>query len=152
MASRGSGKEIQLSAREMEILAKTFQCFDEPPKINWQKLADIAPFKNVQTARACFAPIKKKLLVASGASGASGQGASGPPSTPTKGRKRKSDTEKTPGFGKKAKTPSKVLRSIKDSDDEDEIHAKIKAELKKAKEEEQVDDYDDEDEDYEDVV
>ncbi|KAI6087666.1 hypothetical protein F4821DRAFT_258719 [Hypoxylon rubiginosum] len=51
-----------LTARDMEILAIAWSCFDGNPKLDWNKLAELASFKNVQTARACFLPIKKKLM------------------------------------------------------------------------------------------
>ncbi|KAI2605612.1 hypothetical protein GGR54DRAFT_440471 [Hypoxylon sp. NC1633] len=139
MASDGASGEkgIHFSAREMEILVKTWQCFDETPKINWKKLAELAKFKNVKTAQSCFQPIKKKLALAPCT--ASSQGDSGAPSTPTKGRgKRKAGSEKTPGSGKKAKVsiPNKAISSIEeeaDRDDDDKIHAQIKAELNQDK-------------------
>ncbi|KAI1463810.1 uncharacterized protein F4812DRAFT_232093 [Daldinia caldariorum] len=117
----------QFSAREMEVLAIAWQCFEVAPKINWDKLAKLAPFKNVSTARSCFAPIKKKLALASGEITAA---QTSEPSTPTKrGGKRKASVEKTPRSGKKAKTASKALSSFEE-DDEEEANAKIKAAIK----------------------
>ncbi|KAK6953771.1 hypothetical protein Daesc_003733 [Daldinia eschscholtzii] len=119
----------QLTAREMEILAMAWQCIEGGPKINYDKLAKLAPFKNVTTARACFTPIKKKLALASGELAAA---QTGEPSTPTKGSgKRKAGAEKTPRSGKKAKASSKIHSGFEDdNDDEDVTHAKIKANIK----------------------
>ncbi|KAI2633565.1 hypothetical protein GGS26DRAFT_51401 [Hypomontagnella submonticulosa] len=113
-------KEIQLTARDMEVLAKSWQCFDGQPKINWQKLADVAHFKNAETARVCFGTIKKKLHKV----------AQVEPSTPTKsGGKRKATAEKTASC-KKAKRSGKDMTSFEEDDDEDTVNAKIKADLK----------------------
>ncbi|KAF3065936.1 hypothetical protein GL218_09248 [Daldinia childiae] len=131
MASKATSiKDAQFTARDMEILGIAWQCFEVAPKINWDKLAKLAPFKNASTARACFGPIKKKLALASGESTTAN---TSEPSTPTKGgKKRKADSEKTPGSGKKTKTSRKALPKFKEdgSEDEDETNAKIKADIK----------------------
>ncbi|KAI1800768.1 hypothetical protein F4811DRAFT_537112 [Daldinia bambusicola] len=130
MASKATpNKEAhpQLTPREMEVLAIAWQCFEVAPKINWDKLAKLAPFKNVSTARSCFSPIKKKLALASGELTAA---KTSEPSTPTKGGgKRKASIDKTPRSGKKAKTVIKALSSFED-DDEEAVNAKIKADIK----------------------
>ncbi|KAI2776265.1 hypothetical protein F4815DRAFT_360493 [Daldinia loculata] len=140
MASKATSiKDTQFTARDMEILGIAWQCFEVAPKINWNKLAQLAPFKNASTARACFGPIKKKLALASGESTTAN---TSEPSTPTKGgKKRKAGSEKTPGSGKKTKTSRKALSKFKDDDgeDEDEINAKIKADIKAQEEEDDTD-------------
>ncbi|KAL7629863.1 hypothetical protein AAE478_001386 [Parahypoxylon ruwenzoriense] len=138
MTSKASS-ELQLSAREMEILAKTWQCFEDTPKIDWQKLADIAGFKNLQTARACFAPIKKKLAIAAGqiepptpatpATPGDSESAELGKSSVRRSSKRKAVTENASQTVKKAKTTKKSLRR-EDTEDEDEVHSNIKANIK----------------------
>ncbi|OTA63319.1 hypothetical protein K449DRAFT_381812 [Hypoxylon sp. EC38] len=119
MASKGSsGQGVQLSYREMEILAKAWQCFDDPPKINWQKLAEIAPFKNPATARACFQPIKKKLVATYGGPAAVESGETN--ATPKGRGKRKADNQMAAGTVKKAKVPAKPLALSSTDDDDDE--------------------------------
>ncbi|KAI1103869.1 hypothetical protein F4804DRAFT_215807 [Jackrogersella minutella] len=117
-------KGINLTTRDMEILSKAWQCFEGSPKLDWQKLADIAPFKNAATARACFLPIKKKLATAAGESSTAD---SGEPSTPVKvNGKRKSRIQKTPGSGKKAKSSGKPSDHFSFADDDEEDHVKPK--------------------------
>ncbi|KAI1134737.1 hypothetical protein F5Y05DRAFT_199191 [Hypoxylon sp. FL0543] len=111
---------VQLSPRDMEILAKAWQCFEDTPKVNWAKLAEVANFKNAATARACFAPIKKKLVAAAAAaaSGTPAPAESGEPTTPAKGRrKRKAETEKTPDTGKRNKVEIDGLELSSTDDD-----------------------------------
>ncbi|OTB03861.1 hypothetical protein M426DRAFT_321350 [Hypoxylon sp. CI-4A] len=147
MASKGTPmKDLHLSSRDMEVLAKAWQCFEGDPKINWAKLAEVAPFKNVATARACFNPIRKKLALA--AAGGASKADAGDPATPTKAGKRKAAAQKTPGSGKKAKANGKVLASAKsDDDDDDEAHAKIKAQIKADEEVKQEEEKHDDQED-----
>ncbi|KAI2468477.1 hypothetical protein F4781DRAFT_266319 [Annulohypoxylon bovei var. microspora] len=127
-----ANKEIQLTSREMEILSKAWQCFEDVPKIDWQKLAVIAGFKNPATARACFAPIKKKILGASGEATAAESSEAG---SPAKSRgKRTAPNQKTPGSGKKAKlagnSPRKLLPKDEEGDDEKVLEDKTKADTK----------------------
>ncbi|KAI0832264.1 hypothetical protein F5Y06DRAFT_281093 [Hypoxylon sp. FL0890] len=109
---------VQLSPRDMEILAKAWQCFDEAPKINWQKLAEVANFKNAATARACFTPIKKKLAAASGVHAPA---ESGEPTAAAKGRgKRKAENQKAGGASKKTKASMADLVLSSTDDDGDD--------------------------------
>ncbi|KAI1413916.1 hypothetical protein F5Y13DRAFT_188892 [Hypoxylon sp. FL1857] len=119
MASKGTADQgVQLTAREVEILGKVWQCFDEQPKINWQKLAEVASFKNAATARACFTPIKRKLAAASGEQAPAEAGEA---TAVAKGRgKRKAEVPKTPDTSKKTKTSAAVLAlNLSDTDDDD---------------------------------
>ncbi|KAI1077963.1 hypothetical protein F5B20DRAFT_248912 [Whalleya microplaca] len=123
----------QLSPRDMEVLAKAWHCFETEPSINYQKLADVAGFKNVQSARACFLPIKKRLMssavdVSAENGGASTASAVSPTrATPTKTpRKRKADTDKTPSSVKKTK-PAAIKQADDDNDDQEDLgNAKVK--------------------------
>ncbi|KAI0010267.1 hypothetical protein F4779DRAFT_639534 [Xylariaceae sp. FL0662B] len=46
--------DSQISLRDMEVLAKVWQCFESEPKINWEKLAEVADFPDAMAAKACF--------------------------------------------------------------------------------------------------
>lgn len=73
-------------------------------------------------------PIKKKLITAAGGPS---QGQSSVPSTPTKGRGKRS-LESNPGSNKKPRASAKLIAipDVEEDDDEDVIHARLKAELK----------------------
>ncbi|KAI1775836.1 hypothetical protein F4818DRAFT_441114 [Hypoxylon cercidicola] len=106
---------MNFTARDMEILALAWQCFDDTPRINWQKLAELASFKNVETARACFAPIKKKLSHAT-ANGDAGEEAHANQAT-TRQTKRKPTKQMTPS-PKKSKVGSRFPTGLEDDDEE----------------------------------
>ncbi|KAH0282751.1 hypothetical protein M436DRAFT_52788 [Aureobasidium namibiae CBS 147.97] len=55
-----------LSARDAEIVAAVLQCLKTPPKIDYERLAEKAGYKNASSARACFQDIKKKLRISAG--------------------------------------------------------------------------------------
>ncbi|KAH9992702.1 hypothetical protein F4779DRAFT_239435 [Xylariaceae sp. FL0662B] len=129
----------QLSQRDMEVLAKAWHCFENEPTINWQKLAEVAGFKNGPSARACFLPIKKKLISyakeAEGGDGAST--VSAPTPSPAKStpagtpRKRKADMEKTPRSTKKARA---AVTNVDDDDDDDDCDQQDYGKMKVKKE------------------
>ncbi|KAJ4414864.1 hypothetical protein N0V82_007657 [Gnomoniopsis sp. IMI 355080] len=52
-----------LSARETELAVLAWRALEDPsPKFDYQKLADVADFKNPNSARATFSSLRKKLL------------------------------------------------------------------------------------------
>ncbi|GME64445.1 Gpi transamidase component pig-u [Neofusicoccum parvum] len=135
----GAPKSNTLTPRDLEVAALVWRCFKTEPQIDFEKLAQLAKFKNPASASACWNPIKKKLM--SNAGGADANNASSAPSTPaTGGRKRKNvpstddaddDDKATPApkARKKAayssargkKTAS--LTPVADADDDDEERA-----------------------------
>ncbi|KAK5275778.1 hypothetical protein LTR16_012137 [Cryomyces antarcticus] len=69
---------MSLSQRDTEVLALAWQCFETEPKIDYDKLAQLANYKTLASARVCFGNIKKKVqLLAAGAAG------DGSPSNPS---------------------------------------------------------------------
>ncbi|KAI1383772.1 uncharacterized protein F4822DRAFT_433712 [Hypoxylon trugodes] len=127
MTSQGS-TGVHLTARDVEILSLAWQCFDTNPKINWQKLADVAGFKNASTACACFGPIRKKLGISGTKAGAEDDDKSN--HTPSKSAtKRKVATPKTPHSSKKAKSSRKALTSDEEDDDEVKPKVEVKTEV-----------------------
>ncbi|KAI1340370.1 hypothetical protein F5Y15DRAFT_415258 [Xylariaceae sp. FL0016] len=59
---KGGSRVTNLTHRDVEILALGWRCCTVEPVVNYDKLAEIANFKNGNSARACFLPIKKKLM------------------------------------------------------------------------------------------
>ncbi|KAI1499248.1 hypothetical protein F5X99DRAFT_411269 [Biscogniauxia marginata] len=128
----------QLTQRDLEILAAAWNCFDSQPTINWDKLAEIAGFKNASSARACFLPIKKKVL---GNTPASASGPSAPTASTTMfqgsggiGRKKgasSSANDISKGRAKKAKIVDDDMdddeSNVKDEDEKAAVEAQIAA-------------------------
>ncbi|KAI0880555.1 uncharacterized protein GGS22DRAFT_197476 [Annulohypoxylon maeteangense] len=111
-------KDVQLTSRDMEILSFAWQCFEGQPKIDFEKLAKVASFKNSATARVCFSSVKKKIL------GASESGETSTPATPR--GKRAARDQMTPSSSKKTKLASKSPRNRKvlpkaEEDDDEKI-------------------------------
>lgn len=48
--------------REKDMMAFAWQCFDDEPKVNWQKLAGLMGMSNERSAANAWARIKKKLV------------------------------------------------------------------------------------------
>ncbi|KAI0595760.1 hypothetical protein F4775DRAFT_604553 [Biscogniauxia sp. FL1348] len=131
--SKASTGSSQLTQRDLEILAAVWSCFEGTPAIDYGKLAQVANFKNAATARACFLPIRKKLLLnsSSNKAGASSSSASGPGPTESPssgvGKKRAATTKAASPKKKKPKTAA-MLDADDDVDDDDDgkAHSKIK--------------------------
>ncbi|KAI1080938.1 hypothetical protein F5B20DRAFT_84729 [Whalleya microplaca] len=93
--SEANSAKVQLNAREMEIVAKAWQCIKEIKdgvvKVDCKKLAEIGPYASADSARHIWMPIQKKLLASAGV----GAPSSSAPPTPSKAkgtpRKRKAD-------------------------------------------------------------
>ncbi|KAI1206062.1 uncharacterized protein F4807DRAFT_244015 [Annulohypoxylon truncatum] len=119
-------KDVHLSQREMEILSYAWQCFESQPKVNYEKLAEVAAFKNATSARVSFNSVKRKIMAS---------GESSEPCTPTKPRgKRAAEDQTTPDSSKKAKLASKSSRKIlpkveEEDDDEKTFKKKTKAKV-----------------------
>ncbi|XDG09803.1 hypothetical protein ABKA04_009418 [Annulohypoxylon sp. FPYF3050] len=135
-ANKVDMSQARLSPRDMEILALAWQCFETQPKVNYEKLAKIAEFKNANTASTCFGSVKKKIMSASKSS---------EPSTPTKSSgKQAAEAQTAPNSGKKRKLPTKSPRkghpkTEEDGDDDEKVFKKKKKNQLKA---EDVDDED----------
>ncbi|KAI5856726.1 hypothetical protein GGS23DRAFT_600991 [Durotheca rogersii] len=141
--TKAKSADSQLSAREMEILAVTFASYEEAPKIDWQKVVDKAGFKNVSSARACFAPVKRKLLALAAQNNTGGAvDESALPETPSSNaaskRKAAGDANSSPKKKKSGRvplpggTPNPKPKEYK----EDPVHARIKAEIREMEEKE----------------
>ncbi|OTA65858.1 hypothetical protein K449DRAFT_420571 [Hypoxylon sp. EC38] len=66
-----NGAEIQLSQREIQIIAKAWLCIKSidkfgVPKVDNDKLAKIGNYASSDSARVCWAPIGKKLAAMAG--------------------------------------------------------------------------------------
>lgn len=59
-AGSASKSKLNLSERECELLAAAWLS-SQNPQIDWNKFVDLAGFKNANSARACFGPLRKKL-------------------------------------------------------------------------------------------
>ncbi|KAI1452507.1 hypothetical protein F4805DRAFT_28284 [Annulohypoxylon moriforme] len=121
-------KDVQLTQRDMEILSFAWQCFTVQPKIDFEKLAKVAPFKNSATARVCFGTVKKKFMGAGESSEASA------PTTPRK--KRMAGEMMTSSSSKKAKSAKssrKVLPKVEEDDDDETPKKKIRADIEAEK-------------------
>ncbi|KAF4311534.1 gpi transamidase component pig-u [Botryosphaeria dothidea] len=104
-------KSATLSPRDLEVAGKIWLCFKTEPQIDYQKLAQVAGFKNAASASACWGPIKKKLM------GQVGDGKTSSTSTPSSARsKRKGSSSYTD-----------------DNDDDDEFPSTPTPKAKKAK-------------------
>ncbi|KAI0848721.1 hypothetical protein F5Y00DRAFT_237481 [Daldinia vernicosa] len=113
-AANDSGEKLQLSQREIEVMAMAFMCIsdvkDGVPQVDARKLAKIGNYASADSARHIWRPIQKKLMAHT-----SGEGENSPfPATPsTRGRgtpkKRKANGEAGEG------TPTKKPRGKKAS-------------------------------------
>ncbi|TKA74012.1 hypothetical protein B0A49_04254 [Cryomyces minteri] len=96
---------MSLSQRDTEVLALAWQCFETEPKIDYDKLAQLANYKTLASARVCFGGIKKKVqLLAAGAAGDAGP-------TPTSTAKGA-----TSGAGKRKNVTVEVPATSDDAD------------------------------------
>ncbi|CAG5179325.1 uncharacterized protein ALTATR162_LOCUS9150 [Alternaria atra] len=129
-------KDVSFSAREMEVLALAWQCMDQQPKINMEKLASLTGY-TIGSAGVTFGKIKTKIkllgesLNANGPStpkraGSSGRSktASTPSSTP---RKRAATTASTTPVKRPRKggrqltsSPSEDVSAANDDDDDND--------------------------------
>ncbi|KAI1403665.1 hypothetical protein F4819DRAFT_450807 [Hypoxylon fuscum] len=133
----------RLTPRDMEILCKAWECLEGVPKINFEKLANAAGFKNTNTARVCFSSVKAKLIANAGTKPAEDDAKEGI-STKDRG-KRKAGTgdTKTPRSAKRKAKSSSSAVSSPDDDRKDSIPFKLESKDKlevKVKEEEEKDD------------
>ncbi|KAK7973339.1 hypothetical protein PG988_007473 [Apiospora saccharicola] len=55
-------KTSGLTARELELASLVWGCFEMEPKIDMAKFTKAAGFGNIASARACWGPVKKKLI------------------------------------------------------------------------------------------
>ncbi|KAH8204130.1 hypothetical protein TruAng_001682 [Truncatella angustata] len=76
-------KKSTLSVRDLELASLAWQCFENEPKMNYKKFAEVGGFKNTNSATAVWATVKKKLLAQ----------ASSTTSVAPKSNKRKKDAE-----------------------------------------------------------
>lgn len=104
-------KSVTLSPRDLEIAGKIWLCFKAEPQIDYQKLAQVAGFKNAASASACWGPIKKKLM------GQVGDGKTSSTSTPSSARNKR---KAVPSY-------------LDDNDDDDEFPSTPTPKAKKAK-------------------
>ncbi|KAF2140827.1 uncharacterized protein K452DRAFT_298911 [Aplosporella prunicola CBS 121167] len=101
-------KASNLSARDLEVTALVWQCFKSDPSVDYEKLAQLANFKNAASASACWGTIKKKLLANSNksvtaspakkrtAKQANSDGDAGSPAKKPRGRKTAAALPPTP--------------------------------------------------------
>ncbi|KAH9889675.1 hypothetical protein F4778DRAFT_753689 [Xylariomycetidae sp. FL2044] len=118
----------KMTRRETELVCLAFQCMkgDSLP-IDWAKFAEKAGFKNVQSARATFNPIKKKLMThgagaAESTASTSGGASTAAPAKKKRGRKATTDEDadiKSPSKKAKKTTMTKVMEEAEEDDDED---------------------------------
>ncbi|KAF9735466.1 hypothetical protein PMIN06_006922 [Paraphaeosphaeria minitans] len=119
---------LTFSAREMQVLALAWQCFESEPKIDIKKLARITGYTE-GSASVTIGKIKRKLKTL-GAGGGAGE------STPKKTPAAKTPAAKTPTSGKRGasvgayETPSKKVKGerVDEDGDGDELEIKIKPE------------------------
>ncbi|CAI6336013.1 unnamed protein product [Periconia digitata] len=81
---------MALSSREMEVLAMAWHCMDQEPKVDFQKLANLAGYKTKESAGVTFRNVMKKIK--NSVPTPSG-GTASVPATP---KKPKTPTTKTP--------------------------------------------------------
>lgn len=100
---------MKLSARDMEIVSKVFQCFQSPDamKIDNEKLAQLAGFSNGKSANASWCVIKKKLI---GGATVDGPAAA---TTPKKAKGKATNPENEDGNEPTKVAPKKRAKAIK---------------------------------------
>ncbi|KAK6857089.1 hypothetical protein PG995_007276 [Apiospora arundinis] len=127
--------KMSLTAREQELAALVWGCFETEPKIDMKKFTKAAGFANARSTAACWGPVKKKLIAqaeacAKGTDDADGDngdndndGPAANASTPkakakgsTKGSAKKNTGGSTGGKKCKAKT---MTPAYADGDDDD---------------------------------
>ncbi|KAI0173176.1 hypothetical protein GGR52DRAFT_542170 [Hypoxylon sp. FL1284] len=112
--------------RDMEVLAIAWQCMDEHPRINWQKLADLAHFKNVDSARACFTPIKRKLMQSANTNGDAGEEAHGKQAGNGQLKRKPAGLTSPPMKAKKVKAEPYIAQSIERDEEYKDEYKDIK--------------------------
>ncbi|KAI0098401.1 hypothetical protein F4814DRAFT_433833 [Daldinia grandis] len=111
-AANASGEKLQLSQREIEVMAMAFMCISDikegVPQVDAKKLAKIGNYASADSARHIWKPIQKKLM-AHTSGGGDGSPFIATPSTRGRGtpKKRKADSEADEG------TPTKKPRGRK---------------------------------------
>ncbi|KAK4507554.1 hypothetical protein PRZ48_001289 [Zasmidium cellare] len=129
---------VDFSEREKELMALAWQCFEEEPKIQYAKLAEMAGMTNAGSASNAWRNIKKKLTAIAAGNG-DADGAGTPKAKATPKRKKKAadsdDAEETPAKKTKA-TPKKKSKkaAAEEEDDDDEEAAKLKSEASESDE------------------
>ncbi|KAF2110446.1 hypothetical protein BDV96DRAFT_651084 [Lophiotrema nucula] len=120
-------EDTKFSAREMEVLALCWQCFDGEPKINYDKLADLTGY-TIGSAKTTVGNLKRKLNRITSSANANptpGKGA-GTPKTPRKRATKPADNDESPT--KKRRTPAKKAAAAQQDDEEEYSVFKIKKE------------------------
>ncbi|EMF17333.1 uncharacterized protein SEPMUDRAFT_104602 [Sphaerulina musiva SO2202] len=114
--------------REKDMMAFAWQCFDDEPKVNWQKLAGLMGMSNERSAANAWGRIKKKLAqrVASANDGDNDDEGSAAAASSTP--KSKATTGK-----KRGRKPASAADDHHDDDDEDAKPPPKKSRAKKAK-------------------
>ncbi|CAK4031297.1 Hypothetical predicted protein [Lecanosticta acicola] len=56
------GSDLEFTAREREIMAVAWHCFEGEPKMNYQKLAELMEMTNVGSAYNAWNRIRHKLI------------------------------------------------------------------------------------------
>ncbi|KAL1613016.1 hypothetical protein SLS60_001248 [Paraconiothyrium brasiliense] len=116
------------TAREMEVLALAWQCFENEPKIDIKKLASLTGYTE-GSASVTIGKIKRKLK-AHGAGAGGGENRSTPASTP-----KKTTVAKTPKSGKRGadkmfnESPTKTKKAKVQQDEEEEFKIKPEPEV-----------------------
>ncbi|KAJ9626900.1 hypothetical protein H2203_003356 [Taxawa tesnikishii (nom. ined.)] len=108
-----TGKDLagqELTERERAILANAWECFDNEPKVNYDKLAEKCGFTNPRSASNAWANIKKKLAFPTGNGTATTPGKATPKATTPKKRVAKADADEDEA---EAETPTKKPRARK---------------------------------------
>ncbi|KAK4692529.1 hypothetical protein P7C71_g4695, partial [Lecanoromycetidae sp. Uapishka_2] len=130
--------DVALSARDLEIIQKVFQCFRSPDalKIDTDKLAQLAGFANGRSANTSWLIIKKKLLGNVG--DASTKGDEGTPAKASPNKAARTIKAKTPGEGeaddettpspkkKPGRKPKTALATeVKNEDNDENTNAEV---------------------------
>ncbi|KAF2160476.1 hypothetical protein M409DRAFT_59956 [Zasmidium cellare ATCC 36951] len=129
---------VDFSEREKELMALAWQCFEEEPKIQFPKLAEMAGMTNAGSASNAWRNIKKKLAtIAAGNGNGSADGVTTPKVKATPKRKKKAanddddDAEETPAKKTKATPKKKAKKAAAEEngyeEDDDEEKPKVKA-------------------------
>lgn len=129
MSDNKNDEKPTLTDRDVEILICAVRCMEGGlPKPDMQKFAEMAGFKNTNSASVCLNLVKKKLM-----------GDAAPAKTPKKATpsgKRKQSTPKDAGEDDMEETPTKKMKptpkkggktgaAVKDDSEEDSITALV---------------------------
>ncbi|KAK5163096.1 uncharacterized protein LTR77_010880 [Saxophila tyrrhenica] len=128
-------KEVKdFTTREIEIMAKAWNCMTEEPKVDYNKLASECNMTNPRSASNAWAAIKKKMFAKSGIDPKAAAAAKKGPKSAAGGDGDDAES----GAGTPVKTPRKRGKKAEDEGEGGSPAKKVRGSAKKGKKSEEI--------------